>query len=211
MADDAVLGVATLPATTGPDGSGGIRFTLETDCLADECQLVIEHGDGSVSHAPVNVLGPSRLQLLDDVVLRVIESSRITNPEGKSVRSVALPRNQTTVNIQRRIDDIYATMLPLLALSGLIGVVASILQGTVRRRDWALIVIALSCGIAVLSRIGLIGLLEVSAWGGALRMSYLAPASPFMLTFAVLGVYLLIDVFVELLRSGRARTAGATT
>jgi hypothetical protein len=51
--------------------------------------------------------------------------------------------------------------------------------------------LTVAAGVAVLARFGIIGLLEVAGWPGAMSIAKLAPASPFLITFAVLGTYLL--------------------
>ncbi len=61
---------------------------------------------------------------------------------------------------------------------------------SVPRRSFLLATLTVATGVVVLARFGIIGLLEVAAWPGALAIPKLAPASLFLITFAALETYL---------------------
>jgi hypothetical protein len=54
--------------------------------------------------------------------------------------------------------------------------------------EWPLLVFVLASGVAVLSRIAALAYIEVSSFP-AINLLYAAPASPFVIVFAVMGTY----------------------
>ena len=95
--------------------TGGIRYGIETDCLGDDCMLVVDHGNGTQSTMQLVSLQQGRIDLGDGSALRVEEATR-TEPEEGGLAEIGTPRIETVVRVQRAIDDLYAAVLPWLSL-----------------------------------------------------------------------------------------------
>jgi hypothetical protein len=72
----------------------------------------------------------------------------------------------------------------------------------------SVLVLATACAVAVASRLLIVALIEVTSWPGALNDIYLAPGSPFLITFAVLGCYLGLLAVADVVRERRRPDVG---
>jgi hypothetical protein len=88
------------------------------------------------------------------------------------------------------VQAIYAAMLPLMTPLAAVGVLLVMLLRDLRRQNRALIVLATATGVAFIARSALVAYLDVTSWPGAINNLYLAPGSPFLIAFTVIGGYL---------------------
>ncbi len=105
--------------------------------------------------------------------------------------SVSQPLGGPVADFEATVHGLYSFTLPLLSAAAVFGLVASVLVSSVRRRYGAVVILTLACAVAVLVRLGLVALLEVTAWPGALFGPYVYVASPFLISFAICGTFLL--------------------
>jgi len=96
----------------------------------------------------------------------------------------------------RGIAHLYQALVPILTLLAGLGVLVAVILRRYRPLPDGVIVLALVCATAVATRIALLAYLEVTSFP-ATHLLYLAPATPFLLTFVVLGLYLTTLVLVE--------------
>ena len=113
------------------------------------------------------------------------------------------------LSIMRWAGVVYAVLLLLAAAVGLVGVVLTLLRPDRRVRFAPLLIVALACAAAVVTRLGLIAIIEVTSWPGSINNVYLAPGSPFLITFAVIGGYLALASGSDLVPWGRRDPTGA--
>jgi hypothetical protein len=173
--------------------------------------FVVDHGNGDDSSLAISSLEASTIELSDSVVLRLADVSPFASAESVRLREAAPAHNGATVRVQRLAQDVYRAVLPILLVLGTLGVVVATAMPRIRRKSGLLLVLAASCIVAVLGRIALVGLIEVSAWPDAIRIGYLAPASPFLITYSIIGTYLLFWSVWTVARCPGAMRTSATT
>jgi hypothetical protein len=164
----------------------GRRIDIESDCIRPACELVVQTD------------AARRVIVLPDAVEREV----LASPEfeltidhvRKYVASSAPPatekRRDLQLAIAHAVGRIYAATMPVLSVLALIGVLTAAL---VRPADPALssvLTLALAAAAAVTSRAALLAYHEVTALPGAVNLLYLSPATPFLLIFVTLGLYL---------------------
>jgi hypothetical protein len=171
----------------GRPGWQAARFVVETDCLAADCELVVSSEEGA------HEVGTEELEV------GYVEAGgfgfnvdTVTHEEGAPDAIVATPRHPLWLTVTRAIQSLYVLLLPLSAALAVAGVLLAILVGATRRRYGTVSVVAIACGVAVIVRIMLLALIEATSWPSALNHGYLGLASPFLLTFAVCGVFLML-------------------
>lgn len=214
------------------DGFRTLRFELATDCLREACELIVR-GGLSESRVPISqlVLGealqtPDMRLRIDKVVDRrdftvPVEELKqkapdvyallqpVLRPAGGLV-TIAEVRQALLATTARAIAAAYATLLPALAVLALIGVVlAATLPQRFRVDPRPLVVLALACATAILTRIALLAYLDVTSLPVANNL-YLSAATPLFLLFVVLGVYLAGAFALAALRRRKTALAEST-
>jgi hypothetical protein len=81
--------------------------------------------------------------------------------------------------------------MPVLTALALIGFVLAVVSRKHLHSECELLAFALACAVAIGTRIALLAYLEVTSIP-SVNILYLSPASPFFITFVVIGIYLLI-------------------
>jgi hypothetical protein len=179
----------TAPDATGPPpiGKASIWFELETDCLRPTCELVVQSGSAMRSYRILTIIDAG----VDDAGELDIKFVRIGKPAGFAGSRIASQKmRDLRLAIARPIAGAYAMLAPPLTVLAAIGLLFAILQGRSRALTNGLVVLSLVCATAVSTRIALLAYLEVNVIPGAGNLLYLSVASPFLLMFVVLGLYL---------------------
>lgn len=199
----------TITRTAGPDVVEGYekagrpdwqasRFLLETDCLAADCEVVVTSERGT------HDVGTEELKVgyveARDFGFNI---DTVTYGEGSQDAIVATPRHPLWLTITRALQGLYVLLVPVSTAVASLGVLLAILVGDTRRRYGTVLVVAIACAVAVLARIALLALIEVTSWPSALNYGYLGLASPFLLTFAACGVFLMLAAVRSLTRTLR--------
>lgn len=173
--------------TAAPDGRpappGVARhFTILTDCASD-CELVV-----SIAGRPEVAIAFDRLAAGDvpigaDARL-VLEFAKDWDP----ARATTL-RRTGVVRVARAIAWTYAHAAPALTALGAAGLALALLRRRETPPDAVLLTLALASLVAVAGRVALLAYIEATSLPAA-NMLYAAPASPFVILFAVLGCVL---------------------
>lgn len=212
LLDPGEAGTGTFTITTKPDhgveaffgargelGWKAVRFVVETDCTAPTCNLVIHAPgivdatipigeltvEGKTSYAFPRSAQPSGYNLRLHLERTEYDPAFVAGP----IREVIGAPPDIVTNAMIALRSFYSFMLPIALLFAVIGFVFHLISPA-RPRDWLLVVVTLACGVAVVARLGVIIVLELASWPGALSNAYIYPASPFLLTVVALGLYL---------------------
>lgn len=179
-------------------GSRAIAFELTTDCLRPSCELVVRSGPNEQVRS-IESLGTGSLVASPefDVSIRHV---------FKRGRSTAFPvasemRQDIMLRVMWAIAAFYAGALHVLVGLSAVGVVLALALWRSIPPPAGVLPLVLACGIAVATRVTLLAYIEVSSFPAANAL-YLSSASPFLLIFVVLGLYLGVRVCVA---AGKAR------
>jgi hypothetical protein len=212
LLDPGEAGTGTFTMTTKPGhdveaffgargelGWKAVRFVVETDCTAPTCNLVI-HAPGIVDATiPIGELTmegkrsyafPRSAQLSGENLRLHLERTEydpafVAGP----IRDVIGAPPDMVTNVMIALRSFYSFMLPIALVFAVIGFLFHLISPA-RPRDWLLVVVTLACGVAVVARLGVIIVLELASWPGALSGASVYSASPFLLTVVALGLYL---------------------
>jgi len=99
--------------------------------------------------------------------------------------------------IAKHLASAYSALMPIFGVIALGGLVLAVVGAPFRSLPTGLTGLALACATAVAARITLLVYLDVTSFP-SLNQNYLSPASPFMITFVFLGVYLGSIAFVHI-------------
>jgi hypothetical protein len=171
---------------TGSPGSQAMEFELITGCFRPSCELVINWGTNErIVPIPDIAAGPlvatAEAGVSIDQVLR--RGRGFGNPLASEVR------RDIQLRLMRAIGKVYAVTTPILAILAVCGVVLA--MALPRRASCPEFVpaLTLACGGAVAARLVLLAYIDASSFPAA-NLLYASPASPFLLMFIVLGLYL---------------------
>jgi len=166
-----------------------IRFVVTTNCPPDRCSLVVAAGDDQKQiplndiHSGADMTGP---------IKTFFEDGGFQHLRDKFGDASVL-RRALQVKVATGIASIYRQAMPPLSILALVGAIAALLAAKKYPVNWPLAALAVSSGVAVLSRIGLLAYMDVSAIPGV-NLQYASPASPFVIVFAVAGNCLALSV-----------------
>ena len=157
-------------------------FTLSTDCPPAACTLIVSLDGRDVATLPLATLAPH------------LQTPGVTLDIGR-VRPTTLfvdseRRDRAMLAVARTIGRIYALLGPILLLTGVLGLLLTLL----RRRDLVrtnLFALAAGSLIAVTSRIVLLAYVDATAMP-SISLLYLSPAVPLAIVLAIGGTALLI-------------------
>lgn len=196
-------------ASNGLTGYGTLRFDMVTGCTQAECSLVVGDGTGEAYGTRVSDITPGRL--LDSPPL-LIHVDRIQSlPADPLVSAATASADPRLFAVMHAIQSAYATLMPVLMAAAVVGTMVALLLPQVRKRYAGIIIFTIACAVAMVARMTLVALIEVTSWPGAINDVYLAPASPFLLTFVVLGTYLAGISVAELLGRNASHQSPAAT
>ncbi len=161
-----------------------VRFIVTSDCPVDRCNMIVSGSDDR-SQIPFaglqsGLMMAGQTQIFIEDVNGVHMRSKFGDPSEM--------RRAVQVKIAKMITGIYHTVVPPLSLLAIFGTLISVLRVSRRSTEWPLLVFVLASGVAVLSRIAALAYIEVSSFP-AINLLYAAPASPFVIVFAVMGTY----------------------
>lgn len=154
------------------------RFKLATGCAPADCLLHVRAGERTLDL-------PLRAGfLVNESALKVyLESLAV---DGSSPLE---QRRRVQDKLMRPLAAAYAWSMPVLSVLALAGVAAAAWRPRVRRAHAMPLLLAVASLVAVLARAGLLAYLDVTSIPSA-NGSYTTPASPFVLVFALLGLWL---------------------
>ncbi len=160
-----------------------VRFTLQSDCPAMECGLTIHSNGGNVvvpfqkllRGAPINT--PNLILFVDTAT-----TDEQTWPVGERRRAIQM-------RIARKIGRVYAKSSSFLAGLASLGLLAAMIRWRKRPFSVPLLAVALGCGTAVASRIFLLGYIAATSFD-TYFLHYCSPATPFLIIYIGLGIYL---------------------
>ena len=119
---------------------------------------------------------------------------------GFEVKPIETARRKLQQMVAQSIQDLYAVIMPILCLFGVIGILLGLVRIFLTRHIFPLHVLALASLIAVITRVALLSYLEVTSIP-SLNILYASPASPFVIIFAVTGSYQFLRIFTYQLNS----------
>ena len=156
-----------------------VRFRLETDCPVESCDLIVTEAGGRTDMVPL-VKAVSGARFRSQGLLLTVESATVVD----ALKSAAGSRTKIAAILAR----IYAVAFPVLSVVG----AAGLLLGVFFRRRYpipaSLLAFALGSLAAVIVRIALLSYIDATSFPAA-SVLYVSPASPFVVIFAVVGVY----------------------
>jgi hypothetical protein len=168
-------------------GFRALRFEVQTDCRETKCEMLVE-GDGLSDRAfPVP-------NLRQGTIFGSGEENVYLDAVGEDNHFPGSPsasrmRQGLQLAITKHLASAYSALMPIFAVIALGGLVLAVAGAPFRSLPTGLIGLALACATAVAARITLLVYLDVTSIP-SLNQPYLSPASPFMITFAFLGIYL---------------------
>jgi hypothetical protein len=182
--------VRTMPLTeaASPQSRQAIEFELTTDCLRPSCELVVRWAANERTF-PVESLMAGLAVAATDMELTM------SMPTASAIPSASVMRRDRLLDIARAVTKIFAGGMSVLAAMALLGVFAAIALQRFIMLPHGVVALALACCTAVATRIVLLAYLDVTSFPTANSL-YLSPASPFLLIFVVLGLYLIVHVAV---------------
>jgi hypothetical protein len=172
-----------LDVVAAGQGAEAKRFQIETDCAPDACDLVLHvpNTDGVV--LPWKDLRPGLVA--DENGVRVFVEAVKTRDAWAGSET----RRGIQTAIASAIAYVYPGMFLVLTGTGFIGVMFSAFRWRGQRDQGFLIALAAGSLSAAGSRIALLAYLDAAAIP-AVNLLYAAPATPFVIVFAVTGTYL---------------------
>jgi hypothetical protein len=187
----------------GEEDFSSRRFTVITGCNDSDCHLVVRGADGD----------ERRLRMVDLATGPILQSSTLwlfIDAVGPLRTSMEEVLHQAAVRAHPRILDAmhwlqgaFGLLLPVAVTTGLAGFGLALIRRAVRTGLVALLILAAVCLVAVAVRLFLIAVLEITSWPGAMSDVYLAPGTPFLSSFAVIGTYLGARALSDLAHDGR--------
>lgn len=161
-------------------GWTSVRFRIPTRCEPNACVLRARAASDAL-----------------EVSLRTGDAQSAGGQLKLYIDSLGQARQPAVVEAREQLQQkaaaivarLYAATFPYLTLAACAGVVAALARQRTRQDHAALIALALACLTAVATRIALLAYLDVSSIPSA-NGSYATPASPMVVVFAVLGIWL---------------------
>jgi hypothetical protein len=168
-------------------GFQALRFEVQTDCREMKCEILLE-GDGLTDHVfPVPNLRQGTIFASAEEKVYLEAVGEYNHFPGSP--SASRMRQELQLAIANGLAGAYSVLMPFLTLIALGGLVLAVAGAPFRPFPTELIGLALACAAAVAARITLLVYLDVTSIP-SLNQPYLSPASPFMITFVFLGIYL---------------------
>jgi len=167
-------------ASTYP-GLKTVRFRVETDCPVESCDLMV-----------VETGGRTNLVALEKAVPGARFQSQGVHLTIESVTVIDRLKSTAGARIRMKIVSVLAWVYAL-AFPGLagIGAVGLLLAASLRRQPCipaSLLSLGLGSLLAVVVRIALLAYIDATSFPAA-SVLYVSPASPFVVIFAVVGIY----------------------
>ena len=164
-----------------------IRFELKTNCPIDSCDLVLDVAGSGKTKVPFSKM------LHPGANAGVVETPSLMlyldNISGLDSFAFSDARRNRKVKVAEIIASLYSGLIPFLAAFGAVG----LLLATFFRRRFplpiALLALGLASAAAVATLIVLMSYLMASSGFNVANVLYTSAASPFLITFAVLGLY----------------------
>ena len=160
-----------------------LEFELTTDCKRPTCELIVGK---SPDQTAIPLASITRGTVVNVQGYSMMVHAVLERGEGTARPIAGEKRRRLQQALARAIAGAYAVALPILAGLALAGFIAASLLQPSRRPG--LFTLGLACIAAVATRIALLAYLDVTSIP-AVNLLYLSPATPFFLTFVVLGLY----------------------
>ena len=187
----------------GDEGISSRRFELITDCVAEDCRLRVRGADGGEQEFRIGDLGTGPVLQSASLWLFIEAVEPVRSAMEEVLDAATVRAHPRILGAMQWLQGAFGILVPIGATLGMAGIGLALLRSSVRSRLAALLVLAAACVLAVAARLMLVALIEVTSWPGALNDIYLAPGSPFLITFAALGCYLGLMAVTDLVRERR--------
>jgi hypothetical protein len=167
-------------ASTYP-GFKTVRFRVETDCPVESCDLMVRETGGRTNLVPLEkALSGARFQ--GEGVRLTVETATVIDP----LKSTAATRIR--MKIVSIVAWVYAVAFPGLAVVGVAGLLLAASLRRAPRVPASVLALGFGSLAAVVVRIALLAYIDATSFP-ATSVLYVSPASPFVIIFAVVGVY----------------------
>ncbi len=173
------------------------EFELTTDCRRPACDFVARSGSTEIAH-PLTVLSYGNTWQVADAKLWIGAVLERGDGTSRPIASQKLQRMKLAV--AGVIARAYVAAMPALALLAGLGFVVALWRR--HALPAGILALSLACAAAVAARMALLAYMEVTLIP-AINHLYLSPATPFFLTFVVLGIYCGVAALRDLARSKR--------
>jgi hypothetical protein len=170
-----------------PAGERHVDFEVSTDCMRPSCALVVRVGAGEQGF-PIAGFAHGAALSRGDVQLRIQQAFSVHRSGDPPVAGTL--RRSILLRVMQMIAKVYAVTAPVLAAIAALGLLLAAVLPRQVAAPRGVVALALACGVAVATRIGLLAYIQATSFP-ALNALYLSPASPFLIMFIVLGVYLM--------------------
>jgi hypothetical protein len=168
-----------------PAGKETTSVEVETDCLRATCDLVVRSGAhehvfpiSSVSEKDVSSAGA-----IDVSIIRFGNSPSVSRNASEKLRDRQLA-------LAHGIAIVYAAVMPVLSVLASLGLLFAMLMRRRHPLHEGLVALALACAVAVACRVAMLAYISVTWIPIAVNLAYASPATPFLVVFVVLGLYL---------------------
>jgi hypothetical protein len=175
------------PSQPSPAGDRHIDFEVSTDCMRPSCALIVRAG-GSEQGFPLLGFAHGAALSGGNVHLRIHQAFSVHQPGDPPVAGEL--RRTILLRVMQTIAKLYAAIAPALAAIAALGLLLAMVLPRHVQPPRGIVALALACGVAAATRIGLLAYIQATSFP-ALNALYLSPASPFLIMFIVLGIYLM--------------------
>jgi hypothetical protein len=174
--------------------------------MPPSCALIVRVG-ASEQAFPIAGFAHGAALSGGDVQLRIQQAFSVHRPGDPAVAGEL--RRTILLRVMQTIAKLYAVIAPVLAAIAALGLLLAMVLLRHVPVPRGVFPLALACGVAVATRIGLLAYIQATSFP-AMNALYLSPASPFLILFIVLGIYLTALVIRAALLTRRRPTAPAS-
>jgi hypothetical protein len=159
-----------------------VRFEMKTDCPPGDCDVILSTGAGSLTIPLQRILqgvGISEGGFL-------VQVDNIVSPSNATfTRS----RRTLKVKIAAAVASVYKSLMPILSVIGAAGLLVACCSRRLRPMRVAVLAFGLASLTAVGCRIAMMAYINATSFPVSNDLLYTSPASPFVITLAVIGTY----------------------
>ena len=156
-----------------------VRFQIPSLCAPGDCLLRVRTATAQFD-VPLR-----RGRVLDEPAFKIHLDSLV----AEDPTHIGEARRAAQEAVMRRVTALYALTFPWLTVLAAAGLLTAVARPLVRRANAVWIALAAACMTGVLSRIALLAYLDVTSIPSS-NGSYATPASPLLVVFVVLGLWL---------------------
>lgn len=160
------------------------RFKIETSCTGETCRFQLIGCGATAEGTPIAALKKGPSPTLDRSVVYFDRVENVTSADGAA--QTIVPEGAAG-RMMQTIAWTYSTIMPFAYAASLLLFALALARMKRVPLNPALVAVALSALIALVSRALLIAAIDVTSWN-AVNIQYMSPAAPFALIFVVVAV-----------------------